>query len=147
MNKLLLVALLALPAAVQAQGIYRCGNTFSQQPCGPDSKQLVAPKQELRLPPDIPPSNDRIAANMSTCEKATRAAMKDPDAARIRRIGRIGPVFQWVAGQRGTGVAYHLGVNGKNSYGGYTGEKLYVCGFDDSETTLVFNQETDRAPR
>lgn len=72
--------------------------------------------------------------------------MKNPVEAKIRIIARIVPVFQWRAGQRGTGVAYHIAVNGKNSYGGYTGEKLYICGFDDAEWVFVFRQETDRAP-
>ena len=127
--------------STSAQSIYKCGSTFSDQPCGPDAKQIgKAPTAALRLPADIPPSADRIAANLATCDRTTRASMKDPDAAKIRPIGRVGPAFQWKMGERVVGVNYAIAVNGKNSYGGYTGEKTYFCGFDSTETTMFFSE-------
>lgn len=138
---------LLLAVGANAQGVYRCGNTYSEHPCGRDAKQIVAPPVREVLPANLPPSAAVVAANLATCVQATRAKMKDPDAAQIRVIGRAGPEFIYRAGKRMPGVTYHLAVNGKNSYGGFTGEKLYVCGFDATEQTLIFSEETDRAPR
>ncbi len=145
--RLIAAGAMLLAVGASAQGVYRCGNTFSEQPCGPDAKQIVAPPMKEKLQADTPPSQAVIAANLATCEKATRTKMKDPDAAQIKLIGRVGPSFMYSKGKRIQGVTYHIAANGKNSYGGYTGEKLYVCGFDTTEQTLIFSEETDRAPR
>lgn len=147
LNYLLLAGAAVFSTGAHAQGVYRCGNTFSERPCGPDAKQIMAPPMKETLRADTPPSADVIAANLALCERVTRAKMKDPESAKITPIGRVGPAFMYRAGKRVQGVAYHIAANGKNSYGGYTGEKLHVCGFDAAEQALIFSEETDKAPR
>ncbi len=144
-NKLVLAGASAIFCfAAQGQSVYKCGNTFSQTPCGADAKQIgVAPEIPLsrELPPDIPPAGDRIAANMATCERETRASMKDPEAAKIKDIKRSGVSQQYHRGKTFAGVTYTMNVNGKNSYGGYVGERLYSCVFDSTETTYMYSKD------
>lgn len=143
------LALIALPLLAGAQSVYKCGNTFSQTPCGADAKQIgkePAIPVSTKLPADIPPPADRIAANIATCEAKTRAAMKDPDAAKIKDISRAGVSLQYRSGRAFPGVSYHMNVNGKNSYGGYVGEHLYSCVFDITETTYLYSQDVGPYP-
>lgn len=142
-----IMALGLLPLAASAQGVYRCGSTFSDQSCGPTARQIVAPVIKETLPADNPPPEAVIAANLALCEATVRRRMKDPGSAKITPIGRGGPDFMYRSGQRVQGVTYHVAANGKNSYGGYTGEKIHVCAFDAAERTLIFTEETDQAPR
>ena len=146
-----LVALFFLPAALaQAQGVYRCGNSFSEQPCGPDAKVLQAPPVKLssiRKLPDTPPADSVIEANKQTCAAAVRAAMKDPDAARVGAARRSGADVDYFNGRAFHVVTYFVNANGKNSYGGYTGDKLHICSFDPGETRLIRTAEIGPAVR
>ena len=72
---------------------------------------------------DKPPAPEVIEANKRLCEKKTRASMKDPEAVRIKGIVRTGASNSYLNGETYPAVTYHLNVNGKNSYGAYTGEK------------------------
>lgn len=148
----ILLALLVLPDAASAQAVYRCGNTFSERHCGPDAKVIVAPPAQpataapvevkLEAPPYAPPPPaEQIDANRATCETKTRAAMKDPESTRIKSVSRSGVALQRLAGRAFYGVSYHMNVNAKNSYGGYTGEKLYNCVFALDEKTYLGSQE------
>jgi len=142
---LFVAALGATTIAASAQSIYKCGNTFSELPCGPDAKQIGKPApSEARLLPDKPPSEDRIAANLALCERTVRTSLKDPGAAKIEPLGRVGPAFQYRMGERVAGVNYAVTANGKNSYGAYTGSKTFICGFDAAETSIFFTEEQRR---
>jgi hypothetical protein len=143
-SSITLAAGMLLAATVSAQGLYRCGNTFSDQPCGPGAKVLVAPTETQRppvKPADIPPSSEQIAANAATCERQTRSLLKDPESARIKDISRAGTALQYRSGKNFYGIDYRMNVNAKNSYGGYVGEKLYACVFALDEKTWLFSQE------
>ena len=152
---LFLAGVAVLSTGASAQGVYRCGNEYSAQPCGANSKQVVAPPPPPAvststlpprphvLPDTKPPPVERIAANLALCESATRLKMKDPDAAKIRPIRRHGPTTVFIDGKFVHGIDYFVAANGKNSYGGYTGEKLFICAFDRAEMTLLRTSETD----
>ncbi|HEY3046819.1 MAG TPA: hypothetical protein VGJ72_05050 [Polaromonas sp.] len=140
----LIFVLALLGATGHAQTMYRCGNTFSERPCGPDAKVLVqgpAKEQPLVALPDTPPSADVIEANKLACASAVRNAMKDPEAARIGTVTRSGPGVDYFQMRTFQVVIYFVNANGKNSYGGYTGEKLHMCSFDPSEKTIIRTRE------
>lgn len=142
-----IIAVVALTAAVgsSAQTMYRCGNNFSQVPCGPDAQRIgPAPPAELKEPVDIPPPADQIAANSAICEAKTRASMKDPESARIKGLSRLGTQLQYYQGRSFYGVTYFLTVNAKNGYGGYTGDQLYQCVFSPDEKTWLYSQSLAR---
>lgn len=92
-----------LSASAHAQGIYRCGIDFSQQPCGPNAKDVQAlPVKAKRVGklPDTPPAQDLIEKNKAACTAAVRNGMKDPDAAKIGIASRRG-LFQRSNTKRG----------------------------------------------
>lgn len=136
-----IIAMLTTCAFAQS-AMYRCGNTYSETSCGADAKVLQAPKVKLlpvKATPlvDHPPHESVIAGNIALCEKEARAKMKDPAAALITPARRGGLTLQYDHGRTYPGVDYLLNINGKNSYGGYTGEKLWNCVFNENETVLV----------
>lgn len=134
MKAVLMATLLALPLAAGAQSVYKCGNTFSQTPCGSDARQIsTAPA------PVVPPSAELVATSTATCEARVRAALLDPDAAKISNIRRAGPVDRTVDGVRIAGVAYLVDVNAKNAFGGYTGVKTHMCIFSADESRFLFS--------
>lgn len=145
LKTLFVAAICVAGGHTSAQSIYRCGNTFSELPCGPAAKQIgTPPKRSARLLPDTPPPAEKIATNLATCERTVRASLKDPDSAKIDPLGRVGPDYQYLMGERVAGVNYAISVNAKNSYGGYTGFKTYICGFDATESTLLFSEAQSR---
>lgn len=190
MNSIKCYAVMAMAlcaVASHAQKMYRCGNSFSQTPCGENQKEIVIQtpdpclsdgnkysmpcltreldassaktKEEARLKaeelrrkvnehiPDLPPPPGVIAANVALCETETRRSLKDPDSARIKDVKRGGAANDYFQGKFTPRVSYFLNVNAKNSYGGYTGEKLFSCVFTLDEKVLVRIHEVASFPR
>lgn len=150
MKTLLATLIFAFAALAQAEGVYRCGNTYSGKPCGPDAKMLVAPplrQVALQKLTDNPPDAGRIAFNQQACVDAVRRAMKDPDAARMGPGSRGGASLDYIEGRTVQVVTYFVNANGKNSYGGYTGEKLHMCSFDPTEKVMLRTKEIGDAVR
>ena len=149
MLKLSAALVLTLAAGASAQALYRCGSTFSDQPCGPDTKVLIAPRAraaKLTAPVDVPPPQAQIDANIATCERQTRTQLKDPETARIKSISRGGVSLVRHQGADLYAPVYHMNVNAKNSHGGYTGEKLYICVYAADERTWLYSQEISTWP-
>lgn len=73
--------------------------------------------------------------------------LKDADSARIKDVRRGGASMQYQDGRTFPGVSYFLTINAKNSYGGYTGEKLWTCTFDAAEKNLIRVREIGPSPR
>jgi hypothetical protein len=158
-------SLVLAPSIAPAQAIYRCGSTFSQSPCGSGQVQLkVAPTPSASTTPggalaavkqgaafkklkdDLivrrrqgPPAGDVVRANIKACDAGIRGAMKDPEGARVKDVTRVGPSIDANGGLDAlvAGVDYSAIVNGRNSYGGYTGEKPWICVFDTTEATII----------
>lgn len=124
----------ALTGAASAQTMYRCGNTFSQQHCGPDAKVMDITPPEVRRASAVTP--EVVEANKRLCEFALRLRMKDPESARITNVSRLGVQYYNIPNTP-PGVTYTALVNGKNSYGGYTGEDSKICIFSLDETKFV----------
>lgn len=144
MKSALTILLFLLTAFAQAQGIYRCGNNFTQQPCGADAKVVqVAPVKlaAMKALPDNPPADSVIEANKLACVAAIRSGMKDPESARMGTARRSGADVDYFNGRSFHVVTYTVNANGKNSYGGYTGEKLHICSFDPDEKRIIRTAE------
>ena len=145
-----LASLVLFPIFCFAQSaMYKCGNTYSETSCGPDAKVMQAPKTPVvaRVLIDKPPLDAVIADNSAKCEKQARAQMKDPFAAQIGPVLRGGLAVQYQDGRTYNGVNYFLDINGKNSYGAFTGARLWVCVFDEAETALLRVREIGPVPR
>lgn len=148
MRTLILAALACVAAPVGAQTMYRCGNTFSQQPCGPGAEVIESQKPRpgayVTAPPiarpaalDLPAPADVVDAAKASCVDRLRKdiAFKDPDSVKVLGIERRG--LQTVAGQQLR--LYVMRVNARNSYGAYSGEKDFFCLADraDERVTIL----------
>lgn len=149
MRHTLIVGTVTLMASLSVHAqIYKCGSTWSQMPCG-DAQQLIQapPKQERRVldtrpgrtlpkPADNPADAQTLARAAAACEEAVRRTMKDPEGTRIKGTRR-GGVETWCT-KPPTPVRYYwMVVNGRNSYGGYVGEKPYRCTLDINESSVI----------
>ena len=129
-----LVGLAALAPPAAAQTIYRCGDTYSQSPCAPDARVVVAPpaapvtpaKRE-RIPDTATP--EQAEAGAEICRESLRATLRDPESARFKPVSRA--VF------KGGLVQYVGRYNAKNGYGGYVGEQVFICHLDPTETRVT----------
>lgn len=122
--------------------MYRCGSTFSQTPCGDGAREVRnAGVGQPVVPPPLEPIDAAREATLATmCMAAIRSvpAWKDRDSLKIERPQRgAAGVAREVNGRRMAVVPWYGHVNGKNSYGGYVGDKIANCYFDSSESRLV----------
>lgn len=121
----------------QAQKLYRCGNNFSQMPCGSaDQKVIQARGGESSGSQSY---GDRVQAMKAACIDWIRRvpAWKDRDSVKISDVSRGGAQVITIDDSPLVVVSYTAIVNGKNSYGGYGGEKLYVCYANEQETKII----------
>lgn len=132
------LALAALLLAAPAMAINKCtvnGKTIYQDaPCANDAKTesvKVYPGQSER------PSTRQDAAALCELGIRTQGAWKDPDSIKIGNVRRLGFTTIKLHDATLPVVQYSVGVNGKNSYGGYTGEKLALCFLDSTESRLL----------
>ncbi len=124
--------LLALPSALQAQGLYRCGNTYSQTPCAPDATARpifsgAAPEKAQGL------------TGYDLCAAAAPAAAgtPEPESARVRQLSpRKAEVIQY-AGQGVAAHRYDLGVDAKTRYGVYSGETPFSCWVSEDQARIL----------
>lgn len=75
-----LAAALALAGACQAQTMYRCGNTFSQQPCAPDARAVAVPTPAagaVKAPTDKPVISEADRLNKLTDESQKDRRRRD----------------------------------------------------------------------
>ena len=137
------IAFLVLVAhSAHAQKMYRCGNTYSQTPCGAEAQEVKAAGVPQPIPtstlPELSPGRHEEVRAM--CERGIRMrpAWKDPDSVKISAIQRAKRTeVVTLAGKRQEIAPWYAGVNAKNSYGGYTGEKIVDCYFDAKEQVLL----------
>lgn len=96
-------------------------------------------KQIDAMPPTAPPSSQVIEANKKICLARIMALLKDPESARIGEITRShGPTPDYET-EKGwfPSISYTVSINAKNSYGGYTGSKVWACSFDLTEKEIL----------
>lgn len=124
--------------SAQAQHFYRCGNTISQIPCGVDAKPVSSHKGFSA--PVTGDSSDRTTNMTTACIEWLRRmpAWKDRDSVKVQNVSRGKTDVETIDGVPAIIVRYTASVNAKNSYGGYTGEKLAVCYANEQETKIVF---------
>lgn len=127
---------------VGAQTMYRCGSTFSQTPCGEGAREVRAAgvAQPVVAPPLAPIDGVRETDLAARCVHAIGSipSWKDRESLKVSRPERAtaGGVRD-VDGRRLAVVPWYAQVNAKNSYGGYTGDKMANCYFDSTESRIV----------
>jgi hypothetical protein len=70
---------------------------------------------------------------------AVKASLRDPGSMQLVRVTRHDPPFkQQVEGREVLVVGYEVVVNARNGFGGYTGNRPWMCTVDAAaERTLV----------
>lgn len=129
----LLPLLLAVAAgAVQAQTLYRCGNTYSQVPCAPDA--VARPGRS-----DAPAEKTGGPQGYELCASHAPTAIDTPEphSARVQQIGlRKAEVIQYadkpVASHR-----YDLSVDAKTAYGVFSGPQPYSCWLSEDQRRVL----------
>lgn len=134
---------LAVTQGAHAQKLYRCGNTFSQIPCGADAQEMKA----AGVPQPVPTSAleeltpERYAELRAICEAGVRSipAWKDPDSVKIGAVrrGNRTIAMDFASGRRRAVAPWFVTVNARNGFGGYGGEKVAQCYFDPAESKLL----------
>lgn len=167
MKKLILAALLIACSSSNAE-VFKCMRngkmTISDMPCTKSEvdlmpKKLVVPPPPKSTPPvevvkanetkvyscpygesfkpclpDVAVSDSvkRLAATM--CENRVKGKLKDPDSAKVTGLRRGDP-------DRMSGKAvryYWMDVNAKNSFGAYTGMRVFGCILNSDESSVLF---------
>jgi hypothetical protein len=128
------VAVAVLAGPVHAGKVYRCGETFSDTPCGSTAEVVrqtppIAATDAVRVLPEA----------LCITQLPKYFAFKDPDSLKISSLGYATTT---VIPHRDTKVmakVYVLEVNAKNSYGAYTGAETYRCytSMDDSRVLTI----------
>lgn len=96
-------------------------------------------KQIDVMAPIVPPSADVVEENKKRCLTRIMAMLKDPESARVSEVSRASgpqPDYETARGWFPS-ISYTVSINAKNSYGGYTGSRLWACSFDLSEQEIL----------
>lgn len=130
MNKMLMSFLLIICSqATMAGTAYRCGNTFSQTPCGENAKE------QALLDGDTSPSNGYISVCFDDAKK--RYQFKDPESLRIESSTKpVAKVIDY-AGVKLMAYEVIIYINGKNSYGAYGGAEPYLCHLSQDQKRAI----------
>jgi hypothetical protein len=136
---MMVLAMTFVCATVQAQVTYRCGNTYSQTPCGDDAKVLTTPGWQLSkstapLPPDRLAGLETEQRAVRVCAEKVAANLKRPEGTRVVGPER-GPLV-WVEKLDGSDrrpARIYSGV----LYGGYDGKKSFRCVLNMEETVVL----------
>ncbi|MEG6505874.1 hypothetical protein [Nitratidesulfovibrio sp. 1201_IL3209] len=126
----LLFMVMLLVGCVQQSAYYQSSPRFVDKPA-------PAP-----IPTDLPPLSEKWQQQVMDQNKD---GFKDPDSLKWRFIGepfpcsmRMWTFYDYNYRPLQNGHCGYVGINGKNSYGGYTGEQLYYYLINgDSYSTVV----------
>jgi hypothetical protein len=135
----LLAALCIWPASALTQQMYRCGNTFSQQPCGPDATAIKSQGVLQPPAPDVHGHGEKVERMKALCREALIRvpAWKDRDSLKIGPVHRGSAEVRTIGGSPQVVRTYATTINSKNSYGAYEGEKAAACYVNEHETKVL----------
>lgn len=108
--------LAALPSLACAQTMYRCGNTFSQKPCGDNAAAVKVPGTEVTT-----------AAGASTPEAVCSRAVLGNSRYRVDNLESGGTDTVAYAGQTMAARLYRVGLTHLDENGRSMGRSTAVC--------------------
>jgi hypothetical protein len=83
------------------------------------------------------PDSALVDENKKTCVSQVTYLLKDPESAKFGNVLRMGAELDSQHGVPTPSVWYMVMVNAKNSYGGYTGSKSFICVFSTDEKKFM----------
>jgi len=136
MKPLFFSLLLIFSCSAQAGTLYRCGNTFSQIPCG-DNAQAVQVAGSDSAKNSVPAE---LARHVCINDLKKWVPFPDPESVKVESISRGTPEIIEYAGAKLMARRYDLKVNARNGYGGYTGAQNFSCfASEDNQRILKVN--------
>lgn len=110
-----------LTSSVAAQSIYKCGNTYSQNPCSDEQTPARIHRDTATTPAGL--------SGKELCRSVVphSVSLKDAYSARIDYVSNSSAEAITVYGESIVARRYDVAMNAKNSYGAYTGAKIYRC--------------------
>lgn len=130
MRTLFFTILLISSFSTQAGTLYRCGNTFSQIPCG-DNAQAVQVAGNDGARNAIPPE---LARHVCFNDLKKWVPFPDPESLKVESISRGTPEIIEYAGAKLMARRYDLRVNARNSYDGAQDFSCFVS--EDNQRIL-----------
>lgn len=119
---------------LQAQQLYKCGNTYSQTPCAPDA----TPKRGLSGGASASASSDKPSGYaLCSAQAITRIDSPEPETAQVSPVGqRKAEVIQY-ANQPIVAVRYDLSVRAKTQYGVYGSPVGFACWLSEDQLRVL----------
>lgn len=108
--------LAALPGLASAQTMYRCGNTFSQKPCGDNAAAVKAPGTQVTA-----------GAGTSAPETVCSRAVLGSGSYRIDSLESGGTDTVAYAGQTVASKLYRVGLTRLDEHGRSMGRTAAIC--------------------
>jgi hypothetical protein len=175
MKSMAIAALLLCAAAqthAQSHTMYRCGNVYSQQPCGNGEVALKWPysssgfgldpvKERAPTPsapsaareqPQPPKSSDKkpasppaavVKANIGKCQDAALAMMKDRANVEFFGAHRHGLLNDRAESKETPGVFYSFHVKARAPAATDAGDKLWACVMNPEESAILKTYQVD----
>jgi hypothetical protein len=136
----LVLMLCSVFAPVQAQPLYRCGNTYSQTPCGADAQQKNLPSSQA---PDAAAGTQGYELCVTHARKAMRAP--DPASTQARQVGtRTSEVIPF-ADKSIVAHRYDIEIEPRLASGMYGNPVAYSCWLsEDQRRVLKFGMGSPR---
>jgi hypothetical protein len=113
--------------------MYRCGNTFSQTPCG------AAAASALRISAAAAPEPASGPRGKELCNSAAPRLLQlnNPETTRIESVVKGSSEVIQYAGQPAVARKYLMSINATNAYGVYMGAKTYACFLSEDEQRIL----------
>jgi len=111
-----------LPWWAHAQPVYRCGNTYSQSPCGADGAAKNLPSSAV---PDAPGGLQGEA--LCASEGLLRLGLADQEGARVLGVMPSGTEVIQYADKPVAARRFSVRFNSRNAQGGHAGEQVFHC--------------------
>jgi hypothetical protein len=138
MKNLVFVIALVMPfgGVCLAATVYKCGAEYSDKPCTQGATKVVPLWGAAPVNSDAPPGLEGITEACKAWIK-NAANWKDSDSLKITPLLSRGMTVIGEGSEARAVHAYHTSINGKNSYGAYTGPKSAICYLNEQKTKIV----------
>ena len=131
-TRVVLLVALAAPLSCFSQNLYKCGNTYSQTPCAPSAEPIKVHEDHVGTV-----SNPGQGQELCRSALPRMAHLNDPYSAVVESVGEARHDTLKIGTEVVMVKRIDVIMNSKNSYGAYTGSKLYRCYVSVDEQRLL----------
>jgi len=135
MKQVAIGTIILLTTVALEAGPYKCADpdtgvvTYSQTQC------LGSSNDEIKISRSPTSAHDKDG--QESCYAAIRARLKNPESMRVEAAGKMELDVIQYAGTKILAYKLPVVVNAKNSYGGYTGSKVWTCILGQNDKSVL----------